>query len=167
MYQNDIAELLKSELNWSARTLTRARSKTLERNGPTVTYKLWPETVEMLRKHRADSGDLALTTEEGIPLVRHWLEGRSMRRYDCVHSAWTRLATQMGIGKMRLSLEHLRKTAASILAQHPQFKFYVNHYLADSPRSIADKHYVTPSDTEFFSALDWLRGQLLDRKGSR
>ena len=53
MYQNDIAELRQEEVNWKKGTITRARSKTRERNGPVVTYKLWPETLCLLKKHRA------------------------------------------------------------------------------------------------------------------
>jgi integrase len=161
MYQNDIAELHREEVNWSKGTLTRARSKTRERQGPVVTYKLWPETFALLKKHRAKEGELALTTEEGNPLVRYWLEDGEMRRYDVIQAAWTRLAAKLGVKKIRLSMKHLRKTAASLLGRHPQFKFYANHFLADSPRTVADKHYVIPSDEEFFSSLEWLRGQLL------
>jgi integrase len=163
MYQNDIAELRSDEVNWKKGTLSRARSKTRERGGPVVTYKLWPETFALLKKHRAD-GALALTTDEGNPLVRYWLEDGVMRRYDAIQSAWSRLAGKMG-GKIRLGMKHLRKTSASILGQHPHFKFYANHFLADSPRSMADKHYVTPSDAEFFEALEWLGGQILGDGG--
>jgi integrase len=167
MYQNDVAELLREEVNWTKGTLTRARSKTRERGGPVVTYKLWPETFALLKKHRAREGELALTTDEGKPLVRYWLETLegesepSMRRYDVIQSAWSRLAAKMKVRKIRLGMKHLRKTSASILGQHPQYKFYCNHFLADSPRGVADRHYVTPSDEEFFAALDWLRGKLL------
>jgi integrase len=167
MYQNDIAELLREEVNWTKGTLTRARSKTRERSGPVVTYRLWPETFALLKKHRAKEGELALTTDEGKPLVRYWLEtlegesAPSMRRYDVIQSAWSRLAAKMKVRKMRLGMKHLRKTSASVLGQHPQYKFYCNHFLADSPRSVADRHYVTPSNEEFFDALDWLRGKLL------
>jgi integrase len=167
MYQNDIAELLQDEVNWTKGTLTRARSKTRERSGPVVTYKLWPETFALLKKHRAKDGKLALTTEEGKPLVRYWLENGEMRRYDCVHSAWTRLASKLGLRKMRLGMKHLRKTAASTLGQNPQYKFYCNHFLADSPRTVADRHYVIPSDQEFFAALGWLREQFLGTKTKR
>ena len=166
MYQNDIAELLAEEVNWSKGTVTRARSKTRERHGPVVTYKLWPETLSLLRKHRA-KGELALTTDEGKPLVRFWLEDGKMRRYDIIQSAWTRLAQKMGLKKIRLGMKHLRKTSASLLGQHPQYKFYANHFLADSPRTVADRHYVVPSDKEFFTALDWLRGQMLAAESSQ
>lgn len=160
MYQNDIAELKTEEVNWKQGTLSRARSKTRERNGPVVTYQLWPETLALLNKYKA-TGDLVLTTDEGNPLVRFWLEDGKMRRYDAIQSAWTRLAQKMGVKKIRLGMKHLRKTSATMLGQHPQFKFYANHFLADSPKSIADKHYVIASDAEFFQALEWLRGEIL------
>ncbi len=161
MYQNDIAELRNDEVNWADGTVTRARSKTRERNGPVVTYRLWPETLALLKNHRAEDGELALTTEEGNLLVRYWVEGGKMRRYDCIHSAWTRLAAKLGAEKMRLGMKHLRKTAASILGQHPQYKFYNTYFLADSPRHMSEKHYAKPSDEEFFAALDWLRKRVL------
>jgi integrase len=160
MYQNDIAELRKDEVDWTAGTLTRARSKTRERNGPVVTYKLWPETFALLKKHRA-AGDLALTNEDGNPLVKFWIEGERMRRYDCIQAAWARLACKMGLEKIRLGMKHLRKTSATILGQHPQFKYFAGHFLADSPKGMDQKHYVRPGDEEFFQAMDWLRGQIL------
>jgi integrase len=165
MYQNDIAELLLAEVNFTKGTITRARSKTRERGGPTVTYKLWPETLALLKKHRAKEGELALTTDEGKPLVRYWMEGEAMRRYDCVQSAWTRLAARMEVKKIRLGMKHLRKTSATLLATHAQFKYYAGHFLADSPRGMDQRHYVRPNDDEFCKALGWLRGQVLGVSG--
>ncbi|HEY7155765.1 MAG TPA: tyrosine-type recombinase/integrase [Gemmataceae bacterium] len=161
MYQNDIAELTKEEVDWSKGTIRRARSKTRERNGPVVTYKLWPETFALLKRYRAKTGELALTTNKGKPLVRYWLENGRQRRYDVIQAVWTQLADKLGVAKIRLAMKYLRKTSASLLASHPHYKFYANHFLADSPRSVADRHYVVPSDPEFFEALAWLRGQIL------
>jgi integrase len=163
MYQNDIAELRTDEVSWSKGTLSRARSKTRERGGPVVTYKLWPETFALLKKHRAP-GELALTTDEGNPLVRYWLEDGKLRRYDVIQSAWNRLTGKMG-RKIRLGMKHLRKTSATMLGEHAQYKFYANHFLADSPKSIADRHYVRANDVEFFEALDWLCGQIMPEGG--
>lgn len=166
-YQNDLAELRQEEIDWKTGILTRSRSKTKERNGPVVSYQLWPETFELLKKHRAREGDLALTTSEGNPLVRYWLEtpeGKTepvMRRYDVVQGAWSRLAKKLELKKIRLGMKHLRKTGATLLGEHPQYKFFANHYLADSPRSVADRHYVIPSNAEFYEALQWLREQIL------
>jgi len=161
MYQNDLAELRGDEIDWKSGTITRARSKTRERNGQVVTYKLWPETFKLLKKHRSE-GELALTNAKGKPLVRFWLdEAGKLKRYDCIHAAWTKVAKKMGLEKMRLGLKHLRKTSSTALGQHPQFKYYAAYFLADSPKGMDQRHYVRPSEEEFFSALDWLRGQLL------
>jgi integrase len=159
MYQNDIAELRQQEVDWKKGTITRVRSKTRERKGPVVTYKLWPETFALLEKHRAE-GELVLTTERGKPLVTYSLEEGRFARYDVVQSAWNRLSEKMG-AKIRLSMKHLRKTSASLLGEHPHYKFYATHFLADSPRHMTEKHYVKPSDAEFFEALDWLHGRIL------
>ncbi len=161
MYQNDIAELRADEVDWKKATLSRARSKIRERNGPVVTYKLWPETFALLERHRA-AKELALSTDEGNPLVRYWIEGdKKFRRYDAIQLAWNRLAEKMG-GRIRLGMKHLRKTSATTLGRHAQFKYYSGHFLADSPKGMDQRHYVRFSDAEFFEALDWLRGQIMD-----
>ena len=54
----------------------------------------------------------------------------------------------------------LRATAASRLGEHSQYKFYPHYFLGRSPRTVADKHYVRPSDREFFEALAWQEGAL-------
>ncbi|WP_020474433.1 tyrosine-type recombinase/integrase [Zavarzinella formosa] len=168
MYQNDIAELRKDEVNWTKGTLTRARSKTRERNGPVVTYALWPETFALLKKHKAVAGDIALTTENGNPLVKFSLgEDGAMQRYDCIHAAWRGMAGSKDKKSVRLPMKHLRKTSATLLGSHPQFKFFALHFLADSPRGVADRHYVKPSDEEFALALGWLRGQILGTKDGK
>jgi integrase len=163
MYQNDIAELHRDEVNWSKGTLTRARSKTRERGGAVVTYKLWPETFSLLKKYRT-KGEIVLTTDECNPLVRYWLEEGSCRRYDAIRSAWNRLGDRIG-KRFRLGTKHLRKTSATLLGQHPQFKFYGTYFLADSPKGMSDRHYMQPNDEEFFLALDWLGGQILPEHG--
>ena len=58
-------------------------------------------------------------------------------------------------------MKHLRKTSASLLGEHPQYKFDTTHFRADSPRYATERHYVGPSDAEFFEALDRLRGRIL------
>jgi hypothetical protein len=163
MYQMDVAELEDWEVDLAAGSITRPRSKTPD--GPTVTYKLWPETLDLLRKHRASpkvkgkrGGNLWLLTDDGQPLVKYWLEDGKFRRYDVIQSAWSRLKEHTGTKK---AFKLLRKTSATKLAEHPSYKFYVEHFLGHSPRSVADKHYRRPSDKEFFEACDWLRGQLL------
>jgi hypothetical protein len=52
-----------------------------------------------------------------------------------------------------------------MLASHTQYKYYCGHFLGDSPKGMDQKHYVRPSDDEFFRALAWLRGEVLGSKG--
>lgn len=154
MYQNDIAELKQEEVDWKAGTITRRRSKTRERGGPMTKYKLWPETFELLKRHRSE-GELALTTSDGNPLVKYWMEDGKMRRYDAIQSAFARM------GRARLGMKHLRKTSSTLLGTHPHYKFFTTHFLSDSPKGMSERHYTRPNDAEFFEALEWLRGQVL------
>jgi hypothetical protein len=50
------------------------------------------------------------------------------------------------------------------LGEHSQYKFYAQYFLGQSPPTVADKHYVRPSDREFFEALAWLEGALALKK---
>ena len=49
MYQNDLAELRIDEVDWKAGTITRHRSKTRERNGQVVTYKILATNTSQFR----------------------------------------------------------------------------------------------------------------------
>lgn len=73
MYQNDIAELRQCEVDWEKGTICRYRSKNVERaeNGQEVqkvTYRLWPETLSLLQKHREQDGELVFLTERKKPV---------------------------------------------------------------------------------------------------
>ncbi len=70
MYQSDISDLRQDEVDWRVGTITRKRSKTKAHAGvPTVRYKLWPQTFELLKAHCAKHGELALLNRNGSPLV--------------------------------------------------------------------------------------------------
>ncbi len=84
-----------------------------------------------------------------------------MHHYDCIVESWKNLAKPLGLSKMRLGPKHLRKTSATILGSHPQYKFYAPHFLGHAPTSVTEKHYVSPNEEEFSAALTWLRGKLL------
>ena len=149
------------EVNWKQGTITRARSKTRERKGPVVTYKLWPETFALLRKYRAQ-GRAGSDQRGGQPAGQDMAE-RTARCSDMTRS--TRRGTgwqqKMGLTKMRLGMKHLRKTSATVLGQHPQYKFYATYFLADSPKGWINAITSSRVRAEFFSASVWLRGQLL------
>ncbi len=84
--------------------------------------------------------------------------GDRLLRTDNIRSAYRRLLVRLKIEDGK-PLKLIRKTSGSILGGHPQYKFYAQYFLAHSPGTVADRHYVVPSTEEFFAALDWLREQ--------
>ena len=50
----------------------------------------------------------------------------------------------------------LRKTSSSLLETHEVYGRYATLFLGQSPRSIADRHYVWPSQDLFDKAMGWL-----------
>jgi hypothetical protein len=95
MYQKDCADLLHTEINWQAGTITRKRSKRTkgkEKNMPTVTYYLWPSTLEQLREHATNDGPNALANRNGGVSVRTEVrEDGSVDRIDNAASSYGRL----------------------------------------------------------------------------
>jgi hypothetical protein len=68
-----------------------------------------------------------------------------------------------GVGE---SNKTLRTMAATTLERHEVYGRSADYFLAHAPRTVAGRHYVRPSDEQFFAALDWLRAQLLGSKSS-
>jgi integrase len=156
---SDLNDLRQHEVDWSAGIITRRRTKTRhEASPPVVRYKLWPETFALLQKWRSSDPDIVLLTQTG----GRWLVGHqgdvSFTRSDCVASALRVYLRRAGVRKPPKAL---RATAATALAGHPTYKFYAGYFLGHSPRGVAERHYIKPSDEEFFAALEWLRTALL------
>ena len=173
MYQSDISDLVWSEFDASRRTITRKRSKTGDfENAPEVTWYLWPETLRLLKKYAnrdktilnqkktADTGKdcvSLLVTAEGRPLVAKSIAEEKGKRCDNIKSAYVRLANRLNVPAKPLML--IRKTSSSLLAQHKDYKFYAQYFLAQAPETTADGYYVKPSEAEFKAACEWLRKQ--------
>jgi len=164
MYQNDVAELAVSEVDWKAGTITRKRSKTRDRkDAPTVCYKLWAETFRLLKAHRAkaavsnDRGETrVLLTSGEKPLVFAGVNDGKHTAYDAIQSAYVRLQMRCGVKK---PLKCLRKTAASKLGSHPEYGAYAQHFLAHAPKGMTDRHYVKPDQAKFDKGVNWLGKQ--------
>ena len=60
---------------------------------------------------------------------------------------------------MSVTPRNLRTFASNHLGTHPQYKFYAQYFLGQAAENVADRHYVVPSDAEFFEALAWLDAQ--------
>lgn len=160
MLGKDISDLSPKEVDWKEGIITRKRSKTeAHESVPVVQYKLWAQTLKLLKEHRSDDPERVLLTTGGTPwITEQAAEGSSgFKRSDKVASCFKYWGQRTGVKKPPKAL---RATAASKLAEHHAYKFYAQYYLGQSPRTVADKHYVKPNDKEFFEALSWLESAL-------
>jgi len=154
MTQIDISDLKPEDVNWTRGTLTRKRGKTASSTRvPTVTYKLWTRTLDLLLQLRSEDSDRLLTTSKGESLCgQGYREGRFVRR-DAVRDAfeWHRKRRKL-VGNFRM----FKKTSASLLRDHPEFNGIEPVFLDHAPRSISDKHYAKVPETLLAMGLDWL-----------
>lgn len=163
--QSDIAQLLQDEVDWERGVITRQRTKTKGHpNVPTVSYILWDETWELFQAHRSDHATLVLLNEDGGPLLKKEIRDGKGKKVCNVSVALYRYKKAIGV-KMPLKL--LRKTGATKLAEHDAYGKYAQHYLGHSPRTVADKHYVRPSSSQFEKAIRWLGEQFGYTTGKR
>jgi integrase len=154
MTQVDMSELRKDMVDLTAGTLTRRRVKTGDiATVPTVTYRLWPETLALLQQLRSGDRELFLTNRAGGPLLHTRYENGRSRRTDGILQQWKR-------ANPPIRLKSLRATAATLLESHEVYGRYVPHFLGHSPRDTAARHYAVPSQQLFDDALAWLRQQI-------
>ncbi len=102
-----------------------------------------------------------LTTEDGNPLVKYWLEDGKIRQLRRHPVGMVSAGGEDGAGKDPAGHEAPAEDIGLAAGRAPAVQVLRDHFLADSPRHMTDKHYVKPSDVEFFEALAWLRGQIL------
>lgn len=153
----DVSDLQQDQVDWNSGIITRKRSKTRKKGDvPVVRYKLWDRTFHLLKQFRSDDPVRVLLTTSG----RQWIE----ESHDGQYHRSDKVASCLKYWLKRAGVKHppkaLRATAATMLGEHSQYKFYAQYFLGQSPRTIADKHYVRPSDNEFFEALAWLEKAL-------
>jgi len=161
MGPKDMADLRHDEIDFKASTVTRKRSKTAKHDSvPIVVYPMWRETSRLLAKFKSEHAELAITTENGRPMVESsFRKDGSVIKRDVVHSAWARLCKKAG---SKVQLKALRKIGASLLEQSEYHRF-VPLYLGHSASSMADKHYAAVAQEQFASAMAWLESQVMPR----
>jgi integrase len=164
----DLSDLAPDELDIKAGRITRQRSKTRRHgdNVPTVSYTIWPSTINLLKKYREKSGDRVLLTAKGQPLVRDWIrDDGQVGKVDSVRLAFGRAvkaANKSGAeAEIKATVKMLRATAANMLEQHPDHQAITSLFLAHSPRSIKEKHYVAANQQQLDAAVKWL-GEYLE-----
>ena len=132
--QKDLADLHVSEVDWNKGRIIRKRSKTADcKNVPTVSYKLWPETLRLLEQERAaGSKDLVLRNTKGNPIWSEQItKDGKYKKNDNVRNAFERLRKDIGIAK---PLKSLKKTSASLLRNNRDFSGLEGIFLGHAPR---------------------------------
>lgn len=156
MLQVDLADLRQDEVDWEKGTITKKRSKTSNHaSAPTVCWKLWDTTLTLLKAHRGD-GERVLTGKGG----RHLMLTNG-KRNDLIGKLWQ----YNGGGGKGKEYKNLRKVSASLLASHPEYGRYAQYFLGHAPSSIADRHYIKPSQEQFDKAVEWLGTQFVNLEG--
>lgn len=156
--QEDISDLLDTEVDWRAGRIIRKRSKTAScENVPTVDYKLWPRTFELLKEYRSEQ-ERVLLTESGRPWKRKELIEGKLKKCDSIASCYVHLRKKLkGFNK---PLKCLRKTGATLLDSHTDHSRFSLLFLGHSPRSVKDRYYSAPDQAGFDAAIAWLGQQL-------
>ena len=151
---SDIAKLKQNEVNWATGRITRKRSKTEDQeNTPTVCYKLWPETLSLLKAHRSKHKDLVLLNQDGNPLQTSKINERGKGTKSCaIYLAWKK-------AKRTVNLKLMRKTSSSLLYNNPTFRGLQTLFLGHSPKSMAEVSYVNNDETILDEAIAWLGKQ--------
>jgi integrase len=157
MTNHDLGQLRKSMVVGGY--LTRKREKTKNRlNAPTVTYKLWPETIRLMEQFRSAHADYWFTNEAGNPLTENKLVNGEPVLTDGVGYAWKLWAKRTG--EQGISIAKFRNAAAQVLSEHEIYSGYGEFFLADVPTSIIERHYSNKNQVIFDKALDWLHDKL-------
>ena len=171
--QIDIAELEQSAVDWKTGIITDLRGKTADKSDrvPTVKFPLWSRTFELLKKFKAPKGKLALTNNDGNPLLVARLRGDDeekagkFTKYDNIQSQWHDL-------KLRIAKKHpefdpkplkgLRKTGATMFRDSPDGKYASVYqlFLRHANESVADKNYAAVPQKLLNEAIGWLGTQL-------
>lgn len=154
----DIAGLRDGEVDWSEGRIIRKRSKTAHlEDAPTVDYKLWHATFDLLKRGRS-GGETVLLTRSGSPWAFDRIgEDGKLKSTDNVQVNFNRLRRNPKVKLDHdLSLSAIRRTSATLIESHEFYGRFTSHFLGHSPRSMKDKHYARPSVETFDTIIDWL-----------
>ena len=161
MTQIDISDLLHTEVDWKRGTITRKRSKTEEKNLdniPTVQYKLWPLTFKLLKENRSNDAEVVLIHVDGGRLRTTTLsetDDLKSSNTDLIADRYNEWIEEAKV-KHAPTLKFFRKRSASQLAAHAEYNAFAQYFLAQSDKTVAENHYIVPSQKRFDAAIAWL-----------
>jgi integrase len=154
MTQIDIANLQDEEVDWDRGRIVRKRSKTQRLpNTPTVSYNLWPTTLDLLKLYRSGQDRVLQTCTGGRWAWREMGANGKTRRSDNIATNYNRLRKKTGIDK---TLIVMKKTSSSLLRTQNEYADLYWLFLGHSPKTIADRHYAAPPEERLNAAITWL-----------
>jgi len=165
MTNNDIAQLRKDMVQDGY--LTRRRVKTgANEKSLTVRYKLWPETLHLMNMFKSDDPVLWFTNDEGKPLIEICLLDGKVKETNGIGDVWKYWKKKKKI--KGISMAKFRNAARQALEEHDTHSRYGKLFLAHVPDTVDEASYSNKNKKRFDTAVDWLRGQILDtpRKSS-
>lgn len=150
--QVDIGTLKDNMVDWVNGTITSQRGKLVQsevKNVPQVTYYLWDDTLELLKKYRSGQ-ELVFVDAENKPL---YIDGQK----DYIGYRLNKVRHK---GKFKREISQLRATASNKIDNSPYGR-YAHYFLGESPSGTASKHYNEPRSHEDFG--EWRKALLLLR----
>jgi integrase len=160
---------LKEEYDATTGRITRKRSKTQKsKNTPTVCYKLWDETKELLDQEIAksnnypqkqDAAPFLLVNSKGSRLWYEFMKDGKTAKNDTISRNFKRLVAKVCNqypSMPRIAYYQLRKTSASLISNEPKYRMFNELWLGHAPHSVADRHYNALDDTILDECLAWL-----------
>ncbi len=157
----DIGKLEPRQIDLAAKTLTRKRVKTASwKDVPTVTYRLWDETAELLRRQMTAGGQYALLDARGQPLYLDSKEGAGAAKlYDKIKSSWRDHFGRDGAKKY--TIKDFRFISADIIKDDPQYRAYREAWLGHSPKTVAERNYSSSEDCTH--VCEWLHARFFPK----
>lgn len=161
MTQADLGQLAWEMIDMKGGTLTRKRVKTEDQaTVPTVTYKLFPNTLTLLKELENNKG-LVFQTKDGRSLYSTYFDEQgNAKKKDLISLYWKRTKNP----KPTISLSRYRSIGASTLKKDEIFRQYVDLFLGHAPKTLADKNYGAEADNPFFRAVDFIYSQIFEGK---
>jgi hypothetical protein len=146
-----------------ARTIRFKRHKEKDVEGvPTVTYRLWNETYNLLCNHESKHETLLLTTSKNTRLWRRDLDEETgmLKAKGMIGKDYRKLRAKLNKDNWG-TLEDLRKTAISKLHESDRFARYGQYFAGHAPTDTINTFYVKPNQEKFDEAVIWLGEQFV------
>jgi hypothetical protein len=167
--QVDISGLKNKEVNWKEGRIAHKRDKTRGcENVPTVDYKLWGLTFDLLKQHRNTDRSpdaLLLLDEEGKPWYTEAIVNGKLEKRDGIYNAfdWLRRKLAKRGRKLERSLKELRKTGSTLLEMDANHSRFGNYFLGHSGGSIRSRYYLDMKQlrSQFDEAVAFIGEKLL------